>query len=119
MLVRENDVNFLLQFLEIFSNEILEISLFNPEENKNFEIKATAEEIDKHIVNPSKGNNAKQDEIEPLIGIIKLGENSNGEKSEKVKNLMCEHCGKKFNKTNQLFVHTRIHTSKISNKRFI
>lgn len=102
---RNNNVNCIFQFLEIFSNEILEISLLNPEENKNFELKTIAEGPDKdpYESNTSKGNDTKQNQIEPRIGIVKLGEELNSEKSKKVKNLMCEHCCKKFNKSNQRF----------------
>lgn len=97
----------------MFSNEILEISLLNPEESKNTERKRNAEDMTCNALNLFTENDIKKDdEIEPRIGIIKLGEDSRA-KQNLIKNLMCEHCGKKFNKSNQLFVHTRTHTSKL------
>lgn len=94
------------------TNEILEISLLKPGENESIEKKI--EDVDQPCknVNHAIENETKQDQIEPEIGIIKLGEDSKVN-STLVKNLICEHCGKLFSKTNQLFVHTRIHTSKI------
>lgn len=95
-------------FLEMFSNEILEISLLNPDEqDKIIEMKTNVEQSEKTL-NSSDVN-------EPQIGIIKLGEESSKVEQNLIKNLMCEICGKKFNKSNQLFVHVRIHTSKFEN----
>lgn len=98
---------------EMFSNEILEISLSNPEEKNDSDGKMN-EGLCK-IVSSATGND--NEESEPTIGIIKLGETPKA-KQNLIKNLMCEHCGKKFNKSNQLFVHTRTHTSKLRTRNF-
>ena len=81
----------------MFSDEILKITLHH----------TSSDDRDTRQSNET----GMDDQIEPKIGIIKLGEDLNA-KSTPVKNQMCEHCGKSFSKTNQLQVHKRIHTSK-------
>lgn len=95
----------------MFSNEILEISLLNPEESDKCGEKKTSAKESCKTVNSSIENDTQQVEREPKIGIIKLGENSKADPNL-VKSLMCEHCGKRFSKSSQLFVHYRVHTSK-------
>lgn len=100
----------------MISNEVLEISLHNPEENESVARETSVEESCK--TEPvSIENISEPDESEPRIGIIKLGEDCKANENL-VKNLVCEYCGKKFNKSNQLFVHTRIHTSKFQYFQF-
>lgn len=106
---------YLSLFPEILSDQILEISFHNPGEK---EISVRKEDKMQSIGSPITGDSyqdtdiGRQEKVDPQIGIIKLGEDLKVN-STSVKNLMCEHCGLCFRKANQLFVHTRIHTSKL------
>ncbi|KAJ6644038.1 Protein glass [Pseudolycoriella hygida] len=94
---------------EIFSNEIIEITLHNPEEKKEIEAHSEKTTNEEKSCNNTDSTVAYDTEGEARIGIIKLGEDLK-DNQNLIKNLMCEHCGKKFRKRHQLCVHTRIHT---------